>query len=55
MDELIPQQKIEAAANEFNITELEEEELDALNERLKNLQIKFQANKMRRKKEYGRK
>lgn len=55
MDELIPQQEIEQYSEEFNISEIEFKQFDRLNERLKTLYIKFEANKIQRVKVYGRK
>ncbi|MEO0967062.1 MAG: hypothetical protein AAFX80_01690 [Cyanobacteria bacterium J06639_18] len=55
MDELIPQQEIEQYSEEFNISEIEFKQFDRLNDRLKSLYIKFEANKIQRVKVYGRK
>ena len=55
LDELIPQQEIEQYSEEFNISEIEFKQFDRLNERLKTLYIKFEANKIQRVKVYGRK
>lgn len=55
LDELIPQQEIEQYSEEFNISEIEFKQFDRLNERLKSLYIKFEANKIQRVKVYGRK
>lgn len=55
LDELIPQQEIEQYSEEFNISEIEFKQFDRLNDRLKSLYIKFEANKIQRVKVYGRK
>ena len=55
MDELLPQEQIEQAADKFDIGEIETQKFNTLSERLKRIEIKFQANKIRREnKEYGR-
>ncbi len=53
LDELLPQHDIEQQAEEFNITVIQERKFDELNERLRRLQIKFEANKIQRNKDYG--
>lgn len=55
MDELTPQEQIEKHADKFDIGEIEVQKFNRLTERLKRIEIKFQANKIRREnKEYGR-
>ncbi len=53
LDELLPQHEIEQQAEEFSITDIQERKFDELNERLRRLQIKFEANKIQRNKDYG--
>ncbi|MEO1431225.1 MAG: hypothetical protein AAFS12_01605 [Cyanobacteria bacterium J06632_19] len=53
LDELLPQHEIEQQAEEFSITDIQECKFDELNERLRRLQIKFEANQIQRTKDYG--
>lgn len=53
LDELLPQHEIEQQAEEFSITDIQERKFDELNERLRRLQIKFEANQIQRTKDYG--
>lgn len=52
LDELLPQHEIEQQAEEFSITDIQERKFDELNERLRRLQIKFEANQIQRTKDY---
>lgn len=54
LDELTPQEVIREQATEFCIKEVQEQQLDALNERLNKLQVRFEANRLHRKKDYGK-
>lgn len=54
LDELLPQNEIEQQADEFNITDIQERKFIELNERLIRLQVKFEANKLQRSKDYAR-
>lgn len=54
MDELIPQKQIEEQLEEYSLGDYEDKKLNELTDRLRCLQIKFEANKIQRDKEYGR-
>lgn len=53
-NELIEQEQIEELAEEFDITRLQEQKFERLKQRINNLKIRFEANKIQRKKDYGR-
>jgi hypothetical protein len=53
-NELIEQEQIEKLAEEFDITRLQEHKFEKFKQRINNLKIKFEANKIQRKKDYGR-